>query len=289
VEGIDIYRIVRHAIENRLSSSLFERRIKIGQGEYILFHRRADQRESLSEKVFETAYAALLQYSPAVLEKVPYEQRYELMMDAIKKIDPTLEAVFIPRTLYELFLIRKCIEEDLENKSVCRFVSPREHAHTLESFGGDQSKYAAHLANNTAIRKQRNCWHLCSFSDAGNDNHSGVKEIAYRLNKVIVDTLAPPEEGFTEQELTSFTDREISFLKSHYQHGIEVMKKRARGENVVEVSNCSSPGPTTNFGFESTRGAICPMGIRHEADAKIIRDAVALECSKVAKRLPFIL
>jgi len=56
---------------------------------------------------------------------------------------------------------------------------------------------------------------------------------------------------------------------------------------VKEISSCSTPGPTTNFGFESTKGSIKPMGIRNETDAQII-DAIALDCSKIAQHSLFL-
>jgi hypothetical protein len=61
------------------------------------------------------------------------------------------------------------------------------------------------------------------------------------------------------------------------------MKKLKTGEKVEAISNCSNPGPTTNFGFESNRGSSKAMGIRNETDAQIIRDAIALDCSQSAR------
>jgi hypothetical protein len=50
-----------------------------------------------------------------------------------------------------------------------------------------------------------------------------------------------------------------------------------------QVANCNTPGPTTNFGYESIRGSIKPMGIRNDQDAQIIQDALKLDCSKIAQ------
>ena len=53
--------------------------------------------------------------------------RYELIKIKLKEIDETLEAVFVPRTLYELIFIRECIKEDLDHKNPCQFLNPEFH------------------------------------------------------------------------------------------------------------------------------------------------------------------
>ncbi|QLH35468.1 MAG: hypothetical protein HWD61_04365 [Parachlamydiaceae bacterium] len=65
------------------------------------------------------------------------------MKSKLKEIDPTLEAVFIPRTLYELVFIRKCIQEDLKHKDICPDLDPSSHKISLKSFKNDESKYQA--------------------------------------------------------------------------------------------------------------------------------------------------
>lgn len=268
-------------------------KVTMGQGEYVLFHKLpTGEKRLLSPETFEQVYHVLLQHSPAALVNSGPEKaseacgnRYELVKAKLKEIDPTLEAIFIPRTLYELFFIRKCIEEDLKHKEICPLLSPFFHTRNVNSlvFKGDQRKYEEFLKDKEITQKQRKCWHLCYFTDAGDSKHAGVKQVAYRLNQVLVKALNPSNEGFTHREFSAFAEKEIDFLKTHYKNGLEIEKKRRGGEKVEEIGDCSTPGPTTNFGCESTRGSIKPMGIRNQADAQIIRDAIALDCSKIAQ------
>lgn len=285
------------ALINRVSNlEISANKINMGQGEYIVFHKLpTGEKQPLSPETFEQVYKVLLQFSPAALanngsEKALEEcaNRYELLKAKLKEIDPTLEAVFVPRTLYELIFIRKCIQEDLKHKNICSFLSPSYHNITLEDFEGNQQEYDNYLKRKEVRKKERKCWHLCYFTDAGDNGHVGVKDVAYRLNKAMLKAFDPSGEGFTHQEFSTLAEKEIEFLKTHYRNGLEVMEKLRKGEKVEEISSCSTPGPTTNFGYESTRGSIKPMGIRNETDAQIIRNAIALDCSKIAQHSLFL-
>jgi hypothetical protein len=96
------------SIINRVSNlEISPDKITMGQGEYIVFHKfPTGEKQPLSPETFEQVYKVLLQYSPAALtnngsEKALEEcaNRYELLKAKLKEIDPTLEAVFITRTL----------------------------------------------------------------------------------------------------------------------------------------------------------------------------------------------
>lgn len=271
-------------------------KITLGQGEYVVFHKSlTGEKQPLSSETFEHVYQILLQHSPVALANSGAENameecanRYELLKAKLKEIDPTLEALFVPRTLYELFFIRKCIQEDLKHKKICSFLNPSLHTISLEDFDGDQQKYENYLRNKEVRQKERKCWHLCYFADTGDNQHAGVKNVAYRLNKAILKAFDPSSEGFTYQEFSALAKKEIKFLKAHYNNGLEIMEKLRRGEKVEHVSSCTMPGPTTNFSNETTRGIIKPMGIRNKADARIIRKAIALECSKLAQQSLFL-
>ena len=104
------------------------------------------------------------------------------------------------------------------------------------------------------------------------------------MNHVVAKALSPTASGLTHEELSNHTEKEIKFLKAHYQKGLEEMEKLSKGIKIDSIGDCSTPGPTTNFGYESNRGASRSMGIRDEKDAQIIRDAIAIDCSKVAQR-----
>lgn len=275
------------SLVNRVSNlDISPNTITMGQGEYVVFHKSpTGEKQPLSRETFEKVYQVLLQHSPAALANSGSEKatedcanRYELIKAKLNEIDSTLEAVFVPRTLYELFFIRKCIKEDLKHKGICPDLDPMSHRILLKSQMMDQK----FLKEQQDRRLKRKCWHLSYFTDAGNNEDVGVKDVAYRLNKTILKTIEPTKEGLTHHDFLALAEKEIVFLKAHYNKGLEITEKLRKGEKVEVISSCNTPGPTTNFGCESQRGLIAPMGIRNESDAQIIRNAIALECSKIA-------
>lgn len=237
-------------------------KVSIGHGEYLLFKKGGDgQNIPLTSEEYQRAYEVLNQWTPQAIVKREGAQAAELcarrdqiIRAKLKEIDQAVEAVFIPRTLYELILIRKCIKEDLKNDKICQGVD--RHANRRE-----------------LAKTKKKCWHLCGFDDLKRENcHPRLMETAYRLNQVMLKTFQPKDDAFSMAELRDFTQKEIQFLKGHYQ-----------SPRASKLANCNEPGPTTNFGCESTRGSIMPMGIRHEKDANIILNALFLECSEVAR------
>ncbi|QLH35940.1 MAG: hypothetical protein HWD61_07210 [Parachlamydiaceae bacterium] len=90
--------------------------------------------------------------------------------------------------------------------------------------------------------------------------------MAYRLNQTILKKLSPTQEGFTYQELVAHTDREIKFLRDYLKSPKEIKGRT---------------GPAINFGNERAEHF---MGISSDQDEQMIRDAVKLECSKIAQK-----
>lgn len=268
-------------------------KITTGQGEYVVFHALPNhEKKELSRETFDKVYNVLLEFAPAAIinnETAPAiaadkcSRRYELIKDKIKQIDPSLEIAFIPKTLYELFFIKKCIKEDLKHKNICPYIQYNKCKFTLDDFYNNQIEYQDFLKRQENKKIQRKCWHLCFFEDAGNDHEINVKDVAYRLNQTIVKNLSPNSEGFTLGELAAHAENKIEFLKIHHKNCTVIEEKLLKGEQVESIMSSSTPGPTTNFGYESYVGDIKPMGIRDDADAEILRKAMALECSKEAQ------
>lgn len=263
-------------------------KVTIGQGEYVVFHKLpTGEKQQLSPETFDQVYKVLLQHSPIALvnsrfEKASeeYANRYEVIKAKLKEIDPTLEAIFVPRTLYELIFIRKCIQEDLKYKEICPLLDKkiRDHIQQSRFIKMTPEERNKCLEKNGFLINKRKCWHLCYFTEFGDNEHVGVKKIAYRLNKLIFKAFDPPSEGFTHQEFAAFAEKEIEFLKTHYK------KQR----EIASILSSEAPGPTTHFCCDSTAGIIAPMGIRNETDAQIIRNAITLDCSKIAQHSLFL-
>lgn len=266
-------------------------KITVGQGEYVVFHTPAKE---LDRGIFDLVYKIINQYSPSALINSESEEanehcvnRYELIRAKVQEIDSSLDIIFVPRTLYELIFIRKCIKEDVKHKSVCPRLSPFRHTINSKVFAGNAEIYQKFLEQDHLDRVQRKCWHLSYFVDAGDNHDAGVKDVAYRLNQLIVKMFSRSSKdythGFTCSQFIEYAEREIEFLKAHYRKGCEEMEKLRNNEKIHSIGNCVTPGPTTNFGYESSRGSASPMGIRNDTDAQIIRAAISLDCSEIAR------
>ncbi len=274
------------------SLNLPEGKITTGYGEYIVFYPPSHgERKEVSQETYERVYSIFNDYSPSTIvnrnlqaTRDVCDKRFDLIRSKVKEIDSALEVAFVPSTLYELIFIRKCIREDLKHKDICPLLKPLFHEVTVESWNCKQEELEQ-IQQTIDNIKRKKCWHLCYFEDAGDNEHSKVKEIAYRLNKAITKALCPKTEGFTREELLKYTEKEIKFLRTYHQSCSEEDKKRSQGEKTASVFSCSYPGPTTNFGYESNISKkMQPMGIRNDNDAQIIRNAVEIECSAVAQR-----
>ena len=266
-------------------------KITVGQGEYAVFHTPA---KDLDRGIFDQVYKIINQYSPsALINSFPEEanqyclNRYELIKAKVQEIDTSLEIIFVPRTLYELIFIRKCIKEDVKHKGVCPRLSTSLHSIRSKLSTDNPDAYQKFLEQDNLEKAHRKCWHLSYFVDAGDNDAAGVKDVAYRLNQLIVKMFSRSSKdythGFTCSQFIEYAEREIEFLKAHYRKGCEEMEKLQKGEKIHSIGNCNTPGPTTNFGYESSRGSIRPMGIRNDTDAQIIKAAISLDCSEIAR------
>lgn len=231
--------------------------INKGQGEYIAFRIHNGTRVALTEEEYEKIYQVLDSWSPAAIvnregerAKELCERRDEIIRAKVKEIDPEFEVSFIPRTLYELLFIRKCIREDVKKGMNCLALDWRKERRKP--------------------RPNEKCWHLCYFDNAGDNQNGTLKNTAYRLNQLMVKTFKPIAQGFTFDEIRGFGEKEVVFLRNHY------------GSKCP--TDCSWPGPTTNFNTESTRGTIQPMGIASELQAQIVMNALTLDCSELAQK-----
>ncbi len=272
-------------------------KITQGEGEYVLFSKDPVN-TPVTKETFVEAYKIMHKYSPITLlnnggDREKIAQRYQLICHEVKKINANLEVAFIPKALYELQLIRKCIQEDVKQKNHCRLqtrhvqhmvhyperileaVSERGQQVITETTNGLR-QLAAEVEE---LQKTRKCWHRC-YVDATNttaQQKEAILEIAFRLNQACVKRLKPQVGGYTYQELIGYTEKEITFLKNHCG---ALSKEMFTDED-------DAPGLTTNFGYKAPpRGkeeVIEAMGLRDENDAQIIRDTVALECSSIAQ------
>ncbi len=155
--------------------------IQQGYGEYIVFQQTAYTVASPDKELFTKTYRVINAMTPyAITHREPgfaamhdCAARTKIISEKIRAINPSLEVAFIPRTLYDTFLIRQCIQEDLNCKSACQFESASAFE-DIRSFKKDQTKYQAYLERSANERAKRRCWHLCCFKNNGKDTDPSV-------------------------------------------------------------------------------------------------------------------
>lgn len=277
-------------LANRASQYIIDPgKIHMGSGEYIVFHQLSDNTATAPTKnTFEQVYQIFNQYAPGAIinNRGPSTtamehcmNRYEIIKALTKTIDPTLEIAFVPRTLYELVLIRKCMWEDLKNQSICDLANDRTHQEYLKDGQKAQGKHQQLLEKFAKTRLKNKCWHLCFFQGRDTNYDFAVEETAYRLNQALVKGFAPTSRGFTYQEFANFVEKEISFLRFYY-HTTSILKSRMQKIDLFKEKALFG-GPTASFSAHADgRNS---MSIQTMEDAQIIREALALDCCRAAQ------
>lgn len=267
-------------------------KITVGQGEYIVFHIMEEgEKRQVSKETFEKVYPILNYYTPMAImargspsAKEECANRYRLTRNKVKEIDPTLEVVFVPRTLCDLIFIRKCVQEDLKHNSLCTYSVAGTHRINLEFFG-NQEDYNSFLDKKKTKQAERKCLHLCYFQFATGSQHPDLKRIAYRLNRAMVKILSPGINGLRYDELAFYTEREIKFLQDFHTQSEEEMAKIRRGEKSLFSTGFSSDTLTYNIGCDRVPKS---LAVASDSESQIIRNSLILDCSEMALKTLFI-
>ena len=239
-----------------------------GYGEFLVYN--SGSREPISEESFDAAYTILEKYRPHF--GAP-SNRLSHIRNELLWIDPHLEVSFIPRTLYELLYIREAIEEDMKSKTICDLPDRK----TYEKYKKQTEQGDNSLGR---IVDQDKCWHLCHFTD---ETHSiqetnRLRHLAYRLNNVAIKKIHP-SGPYTASEIRALTRAEVEYLKNHRKtFDFKDMKSK------LDISY----GPTISFGcskcqilYDRYCGGFSTT-ISDDSDAKIIFEAIDIECSESA-------
>ncbi|GAB4225699.1 MAG: hypothetical protein Tsb0021_00850 [Chlamydiales bacterium] len=271
--------------------------ISNGYGDYIVYKKGKDgEKVFIGQDSYNQVYPVLLKYSCSSFEKTNdkeqwierFRKREDAILSEIKNIDPDLTITFLPSVLRQLMLVRECIEEDNREESLCEIFQPGTvsilHYPRFglpRGFNEEQTLEAQKELKNDL--KKRNCWHLCFFNDAGNQDCNEVKETAFKLNQVATEKLAGHSDFLRYEDISRLLENEIDFFKSHYAKGLQDSEKERR-DLMRKASHGSNPGPFINFGSENNLSC----AIRNEEDAQLMRNIAALECSEDAKSHVFI-
>lgn len=238
--------------ENLASDSLIEG----GYGEFIIYKNdsKLSLITNLDKKTYQLCYQVFIKAKEITIEN----EKREFLECNLTKIDPNIKITFIPRTLYELCFIQKCLKETLRLEDICK-----------------NSKFAR------IDRPESKCWHGAYFRDFGDDQDEIIIDLAYRLNNSIVSNLKT-DGPLSYDQITSIANEKLSFLNScHQDSNSEIYCKLS--EIVTERTSTSCIDITANM-IDEYHGASCkPFGIKTEKMKEIVLNAIALECSSAAK------
>ena len=240
-----------------------------GYGEFLLY---AADGAPLEKEIFIQAWSICNFYAHHPQEGA---ERASLCVNReIRRIQPNLVAVFVPRTLYELGYISAVIQE--ERKGYCRgedwarFLPPEEESYldwakgwvkwSLERVGMIKpDEYS--LLRKDLRSKIDTCWHLIDSTDKMplSDDDPVTQHLAFRMNQYLVVEFAIQRQTLSGRKIVALTERYIERLKAQ----------------TVTHSTRVFQGVLGNH----FREAFC---IDEERKANILRNAIALECHQVA-------
>jgi hypothetical protein len=244
--------------------------VQEGYGEYLVYE---DHDTFLTEQAYKDVFKIFSThlYNPEI--DIETESLTTALSEKIKAIYPSFNILFIPRTLYDLFFVIASIEE--EKNSNCPMLCP-----IPSEFGLNvNEKYK------TAVRDI--CWHLIQSTDEApiTSDDPTLIHLAFRFNqyclKKIHDHLGYQGSSLSGKEIVSLTENQIDLLKKHprefnakYAFNNYQLYKPARGVAL-------------NFGLSTISNENIKsysMRIKDNRDAQILRNAIARECSEVAKK-----
>lgn len=234
--------------ENIDPNSLIER----GYGEFLIYKAESDitKPSLLDQKTYQLCYQVFILSKQITVEN----EKIEFVKRNLTEIDPIIKITFIPRTLYELCFIQKCLKESLRLEGVCK-----------------NCKFKR------IDRPESKCWHGAYFQDFGDNLDEVIVDLAYRLNNSIVRNLKA-HGPLTYNQITSIANEKLAFLKAcHQDSNSDIYNKLSK---IVTAS--TSCGITENM-IDEYHGGFCkPLGIKTEKMKEIVLNAIALECSKIA-------
>ncbi len=220
-----------------------EDRIEDGYGEYLVYNQSSSP---LTKEVYDKVYEIINRYK----YDFSLTNRSEVLRKEIKQIEPDLEICFVPRTLIELEFIRAGIEEEIEKQEGCL----------------QQLQFQ--------FDKNKTCWH----PPYRGINEEQLKSFTFRLNDRIINKWKPTG-SFSGTQITAIAEDQLSFFR---QHAVNFPKLLVSEHKYHECY----PSITKNFANCTSRVSWAwynMLSISSDVDASIVRNAIALECDKVAQ------
>lgn len=235
--------------------------IESGYGEYIIYRTHEGRIEEVDETIYQQSYS--------LFRKIRSEGGS--IQSELNKIDRNLKAIFIPRTLYELFFIKACVKEDLKLGEICDKVS-------LFKMLSSKRENIQKLAKED-LQLLPNCCHSGYFKNFGDDENSDIKKTSFMMNNLILKKidLSKPE-NLTFKKINELADKILLYI-----HHCHKNSDSERSKKIEKIARRSDGGVTSRLYCEIDTADVKPVGIANDRMAQIIRNTIALECSERAK------
>ncbi len=191
----------------------------------------------------------------------------------ISRIDSSLRAIFVPRTLYELLFIQVAHQEELnsvDSKLKC-YANCDEYSDTKNWLIENESKVDFE-------ELESRCWHVISSEDGPgvDDMDPFLLKIAFRFNNYALIKLSP----YLGNQIYQFSLTEILNLTIdtlHFFHELHESSGEALSKKALQKGKNKTAKALWAFTSESKRGGNKPLGITTEQDG-IILNAIKIEC-----------
>lgn len=264
--------------------------IKNGYGEYLIY--RLDEngvKVSISEDEYKEIFSVIEECRTLKGDQIPLD-RHAYLRDQIrnKLKDDKLQVAFIPRTLYELIYLRECIQEDIDEQSVCNAKGLLlDRAWARPSSGIKKLK-----PEDVEEFKKGGFWQYCIYDDQDysdkfvqrneyDDRQAHLVKIASKLNEVALnrfENCQSKNEGFDYTEINKIYETTASFYN-------ELHTENSPLHTRTQFDDRSEPSIAKRFADEEhkIRGhELHPLGISDPKSKQIVEKALELECSAQA-------
>ena len=307
-----------------------DNKITNGYGEFIVYSSNKEL-PPLDENEYFRIYSIFSKYSPGGLlsnqGKINlvqhYENRFTLISQEVHEIKPDLKVAFIPKTLYELVLLRKLIKEDIKNNKCCparklnnyyqnkiRKVTNRiqklerdvqktaqEYSHItdlekrnryihddiekINSYINEEKKEIERYQEKEVQLQKKKCWHHMPIRNKGDleeNDEIKVKKISYLLNRSFAKLCSSEEAPFSYTTILKLVEKEFQFFQNYVQQGKEEKRQNLPLPPFIKGTDSA----THLFRYDGERAYGKSLAIWKESDKDFIRQAIQMECSKVA-------
>ena len=240
-----------------------------GYGEYVVYSK-TDQ--PIDQETYEPSYRILA-------EARSTRPSASIIRAKIQAINPNLDIVFIPQTLYELIYIEAAIREEIDAKQFCMMQHLNNQKQSLPDHSPDEDK----------------CWHLCHFYNEIKINNENrlLKILSFRMNALVCQKIIPISP-LTGERIADLTKDGIKFLQDHGENFAE----RLSSMKWAKDSSTLPTGPFVDLARagllreEDHNGHLIPKNPHlvttkpiKDIDIQFICNALALECHSIAKNV----